>query len=722
MYTNIYFYFSLGNGVQSFFTFGKGDKNQLMGSATATREVTATATATNQMEKSASASRTMQNSVTTTRSVTVKKKSTVYKKKSWSDLIDDKEVSIDTLKMCSKYGYNVEGLYVVPEFLKLLKSLNQKQCDMAAKIKYPRDYGLSIKNGDVFDVVVIGCGAAGSVLAAKLSDEKDLNVLVLEAGTTPLMQSEIPALWANSIGTEMDWNYRAKEDETFGQSLDGKTVKVVRGKCLGGTTAINTMLYDRGLELDYQKLNNAGLTKWSFEDVLKYYKRSEDCRFEKITTSHTVSTYHNQGGKLCVDSFRNKKTVEIKLVYTKALKSLNYDTLDFFDVKNHQGFVTAIAIVKNGLRVNAAKAFLKNADKKYNLKISAKSLAKKVIFEDKKAVGVEFENAVGELIRVKSKKQVILSGGPIESPKLLLQSGIGPAELLNSLDIPVVVENDKVGENLQAHPIFLGLIVKFETQPIKSHSISEMVFEYLMKQTGPLATIGLCSFTGFIDVDNNGVPDIQILNFYYAQDDSIIMPSQLDAFNFNDEITEQIIDLNEGYDIQIIGISLLRPKNTGKVTIEKNCEDYKPVIEYGSLDESDVSTLVKAIKWVQKLMKSEAFKQYGPSFVPLKIEGGPEPNVESDEYWKYAIKHLTTMNIQMAGTCSMATDVSKGVLDEDLSVYGTENLMVVDSSALPVLFSAESCASSIMVAEKASDIVLEKLGCKEESNEESEEV
>lgn len=622
--------------------------------------------------------------------------------------------------MCHRYGYNVEGLYVVPEFLRLLQSLNKKQGHMASKIVYPRDYSLSIKNNDAFDIIIVGCGAAGSVLASKLSDEKDLNVLILEAGSKPLMQSEIPGLWANSIGSDMDWKYSAKEDTTFGQSLDKKSVRVIRGKCLGGNTALNNMMYDRGILSDYTKFELAGLTKWSFKDVLKFYKRSEDCRFEKITTNKTVRKSHKTGGQLCVDSFRNTRTVEIRQVYSKALSTVNYNTMDFFDEKNHKGFVSSVATVKEGLRVNAARAFLKNADRKYNLKIAARSMVKKVIFEGQKAVGVEFENSVGELIRVKSKKYVVLSAGPIGSPKILLQSGVGPKALLDPLKIPVVTDHKNVGLKLQAHPHFLGLVVKFETQPIKSSSISDMVFEYLMKQTGPLATIGLSSFTGFVDIDGNGEPDIQIFFYYYSGDDTVFMPSQLDAFNFNDAVTEQLIDLNENNDIQIVGISLLRPKNTGRVTLNQTYSDeYEPIIEFGSLDEQDVTSLLKAVEWVKNIVKSEALKAYGPSIVPLKIEGGPNPDLESKEYWRHAIKHLTSMNIQMAGTCSMATSQATGVVSEYLDVYGVKGLKVADSSVLPSLFSAESSAPTMMVAEKASDIIKQALGCLDEENSES---
>lgn len=675
----------------------------------------------NGMRNGAAASHTR--SVTTTRSVTVEKKSTVYKKRCWTDMNADKSsTSLNALEMCREYGYNVEGLYVVPEFLKLLNSLNKEQCNMASKVIYPRDYSLSIKSNDEFDVIVIGCGAAGSVLGAKISDEKNIKVLILEAGGAPLLESEIPGLWANSIGSTMDWNYFAEEDETYGQGLDKKRVQIIRGKALGGTTTLNTMLYDRGTEADYMKFESAGLTKWSWKDVLKYYMRSEDCKFEKITTSTTVSKSHSQGGKLRVDSFRNTRTVQIRQVFSKALSAVNYSTVDYFDVKNHKGFVSSIATVKDGLRVNAAKAFLKYADRKYNLKISARSLAKRIIFDDsKKAVGVEFENSVGELITVKCNKNVILSAGPIGSPKLLLESGVGPKDVLDSLKIPVVVDNKRVGSNLQAHPNFLGLVVKFESQPLKAYSVSEMVFEYLTKHTGPLANIGLGSFTGFIDVDGNGTPDVQIFFYYYSEDDTVFMPSQLDAFNFNDQITEQIIDLNDNNDIQMVGISLLRPKNTGQITIKKtDGGDYEPSVKYGSLDEEDVCTLIKAIEWVKNLVTSAAFKPYGPTIVPLKFEGGPEPNADSDDYWRFAIRHLTTMNIQMAGTCSMATDVSKGVVSEDLNVFGTKGLKVVDSSALPIIFSAESCAPSVMVAEKASDIIKKELGCQvDESDEKS---
>jgi choline dehydrogenase len=319
---------------------------------------------------------------------------------------------------------------------------------------------------------------------------------------------------------------------------------------------------------------------------------------------------------------------------------------------------------------------------------------------------------------VKSKKYVALSAGPIGSPKLLLQSGVGPKALLDSLKIPTVVCNEKVGMNLQAHPTFIGLLIKFETQPIASYSISEMVFEYLMKHSGPLATIGMSSFTGFIDIDGNGAPDVQIINYHYSEDDTVFMPSQLDALNYNDNITDQIIEVNDDHDIQIVGISLLRPKNTGMVSLTKTEDGYEPVVQFGSLHEEDVCTLIKAIKWVKKLMESAAFKQYGPSVVPLIIEGGPKPDAECDEYWRHAVRHLTTMNVQMAGTSSMAVEQSAGVVNEDLEVFDVEGLMVVDSSALPIIFSAESCAPSMMVAEKASDIIKEKLGCQDEDDDE----
>lgn len=709
------------NGVQPFsFTPNKDVSKSALESDRKIELGTATATAS---EKSNVTKKNTVSSFSTSRSVTVEKKSTIFKKKCWTNLNTHKSInSLDTLELCRKYGYNNEGLYVIPEFLKLLNSLNKEQCSMASHIKYPRDCSLSIKNDQAYDIVVVGCGATGSVIGSKISDLKDVSVLVLEAGDIPSIESEIPGLWANSIGTIMDWNLCAKEDKTFGQSLDKNRVKIIRGKCVGGTTCMNTMLYDRGTASDYIKFEKAGLTKWCWKDVLKYYKRSEDCKFEKITTSETVSNYHSQGGVMSVDSFRNTKTIKIREVYSTALKSVNCNTSDVLNVTNHHGFVSSLANVENGLRVNAARAYLSNIEKKYNLKIAAKSLVKKIIFEDQKAVGVEFINSVGKLIRVKCNKYVILCAGPIGSPQLLLESGVGPKNLLDSMNIPIVVNNEKVGSNLQAHPCFIGLLLKFEKGLIKSHSISEMVFEYLMKHTGPLATIGLCSFTGFIDVDGNGDSDIQLINYYYSQDDNLFMPSQLDALNYNDAITEQIIQVNENYDIQVVAISLLRPKNTGKVTIKKSDKKYEPVIEFGSLANEDVDTLLKAIAWVKKFIELPAFKNYGPSIVPFKFDDGPTPNVDCNEYWKYAIKQLTSMNIQMTGTCSMATQSSNGVVNEDLEVFGAQSLMVADSSVLPIMFSAESCAPSFMVAEKAADMLKKKLGClDDEDDEESEE-
>ncbi|XP_050548240.1 glucose dehydrogenase [FAD, quinone]-like [Daktulosphaira vitifoliae] len=658
---------------------------------------------------------------TTTRSVTTTTR--VVRKRTWATQSSNKAFNINMLDMCHRYGYNVDGQFVVPEFMKLLNALNRAQCHMASEILYPRDYCLSIKDEDKVDLIVIGSGTAGSLLAAKLSDNRDLKVLLLEAGNLPLMTSEIPGLWADSIGTEMDWKYFAVADETFGQSLDGKKVNVIRGKCLGGTTAMNNMLYDRGLEKDYLYLESIGLTKWGWKYALKLYKKSEDCKFEKITTSKTVKNFHSQGGKVSVDSFRNTRTLGIRQSFSKAISSSNLKTVDYFDVKNHRGFVSSIAMIKNGLRLNAARAFLTDANRKYNLRVALKSTAKRLLFEDNKVVGVEFENSIGELIKVRVTEGVVLSAGPIGSPQLLLQSGIGPKSLLNSLAIPEVAVNERVGSNLQAHASFLGMIVSFETQPLKAYSISEMVYEYLLKQSGPLANIGLSSFTGFIDVNEDGTPDVQIHFYYYSEDDTVFMPSQLDAFNFNDNITEQIIDINENNDMEIVGISLLHPTNSGNVIIEKTDNGYKPVIKYGSLHEDDVTTLLKAIEWFKKVLTSEAFEKYGPKIVPLKIAGGPEPNVDSEEYWKYAIKHLTTMNVQMAGTCSIALNPSEGVVNQNLKVFGVENLWVADSSVIPRIFSTESSAPTLFVAEKANDIIKNQLGCKgsNESNEDDDE-
>lgn len=646
----------------------------------------------------------------TTRSVVIEKK-TVYKKRCWSD-----QLGMNTLDICHRYGYNVEGLYAVPEFVRLLQSLNKQQRYMASRIVYPRDYSLSIRDGDAFDVIVVGSGAAGSVLAAKLSDVKDVNVLLLEAGGRPLTQSEIPGLWANSAGTEMDWAYAALEDATFGQSMEGRRVRLVRGKCLGGNTALNNMMYDRGIHSDYLRFEQAGLTRWGFEDVLKFYKRSEDCRFEKITQDKTVRHSHRTGGNLCVDSFRNTRTVHVRQVYSRAFAAVDYGTVDFFTVHKHTGFTSAVATVKEGLRVNAAKAFLRTADRKYNLKIAARSTVRRVLFEGKRATGVEFENSVGELVRVRANKLVVLSAGPVGSPQLLLQSGVGPRAELERAGVPAVAaDHAHVGGRLQAHPLFLGLVVTYAVPPVPATSVSEMVFEYLTRQTGPLATIGMSSYTGFVDVDGNGEPDVQMLFYYYSEDDTVFMPPQLDAMGFDDAVTGQLVELNDRADIQLVGVSLLRPVNAGRVTVNRTAVpgEYEPVVRFGSLHERDVATLLKAIEWLKKVVRSDALRPYGPAVVPLNITGGPPADAESAAYWRHAVKHLTTMNVQMAGTCAMATSQAAGVVSEDLDVFGLQSLKVVDSSVLPSLFSAESSAPSMMVAEKAADIIKKQLGCLE---------
>ncbi|XP_050430968.1 ecdysone oxidase-like [Adelges cooleyi] len=657
---------------------------------------------------------------TTTRSVTTVTTTTVFSKNIWASKNLSKSININMQDVCYKLGYNLEGQYVVPEFLKLLDSLNKAQVSMASEIVYPRDYSMSLQDGERVDVIVLGSGAGGSLLAAKLSDNKDLNVLLIEAGDKPPLTSEIPALWAGFANTKMEWNYRAQEDETFGQGLDGRRAKVIRGLCVGGTTAVSPMLYDRGILADYLALEAAGLTKWGWKTVMHLYKRSEDCRFETITSDKTIKQSHSLGGKVVVDSFRNRLTVDIRKCYDKALAPEHYSLLDFATVKSHLGFFSSVAMVKDGMRLNAARAALSDAGRKYNLRVAAKTTAKRLLFEGNRVTGVLVENSAGETITVKADKGVVVCAGPVGTPQLLVQSGVGPKNLLGSLGIPEVAVNERVGLNLQAHPTFLGLLVAFDSPPLKPYSISEMVFEYLMKKSGPLSNIGMTSFTGFIDVDKDGHPDVQIHLYYYSQEDTVVMPAQLDAFNFNEHVVEQIVKFNEEKAVQLIGISLMRPTNTGCVTIEKTECGYEPVIKYGSLSEEDVTTILKAIEWIKKLTAAEAFVKYGPKIQLLDFKGGPTPNVDCEQYWRHAIKHLTTMNVQMAGTSSMGLDASNGVVDQDLRVFGTESLWVADSSVLTKLFSGESCAPTMMVAEKANDLIKEHLGCKykEEDSEE----
>nr|XP_018900681.1 PREDICTED: glucose dehydrogenase [FAD, quinone]-like [Bemisia tabaci] len=619
------------------------------------------------------------------------------------------------VSVCRRYGYDSEGLYSIKAFTKLLESLNKAQCDIVQEIIYPADNSLSLRDDDTADYIVVGLGVAGSVIASRLSEIPSNSVIGLEAGGNPSLITEFPRLWTEAADTEYEWNYRLRADNYSCLSSEYQRGKLYKGRGLGGTSAIDLMIYDRCMTSDYEKFNEIGLPDWGYEACLKYYMKSEDARCEEIFTKvTTIRASHNSGGLLTVDSFYNSQTVSIRKSFGQCISELGMTSKDVFTEIDHDGFAPSLALIKDGLRVNVARAFLspREVRRRPNLKVCKFSYVTRLLLDDAntKVIGVEFRNRLGDLVKLYCNKEVILTAGAIESPHVLQNSGIGDPVDLARVGTILRKERPGVGKNLQMHPLFPGAIMTFKTPPIAQWPVGDMLYELIAHRKGPITNIGLTSYTGFVKTNTSDVPNLQIIPYYFSKEDSLFLNGQLAVFGYDEATRKKIREINRESSIAMFGVSLLYPKSVGSVYPETSNPYDHPVIDAKLLsDPEDIYSVLGGIDWVRGLEDSPVFQKFGAKFLPLYVDNCLYP-IGSREYWMEAVRHLTVPRKHPVGTCKMGLpDDPLAVVDPDFRFIGLDNLRIGDSSILPRIFSSDSSAVTVMIAEKCADRIMSQI-------------
>ncbi|MCU0498263.1 MAG: choline dehydrogenase [Anaerolineae bacterium] len=520
----------------------------------------------------------------------------------------------------------------------------------------------------MYDYIIVGAGSAGCVLANRLSANPNHKVLLLEAGG-PDQRTEIhvPLAWSQTLKTEVDWNY-----ETVPQAhLNGRRLYWPRGKTLGGTSAINAMIYMRGHPSDYDHWEELGNEGWSYEDVLPYFKLSED-------NSRGANRYHGTGGPLSViDPVAISPLSEAFVAAGRAI-GMPYQA-DFND-EDQEGVGLYQSTIRNGKRCSSAVAFLRPALERDNLTVITHAHTTRILFEGRCAVGVQYlENGFPREAR--AQREVILAAGAVNTPQLLMLSGIGPADHLREQEIKVISDLPGVGANLQDH-LVTGLS-NYSTQPVSLSNAMKphQVIRYLLTSTGMLQTNG-AEVGAYFTVDSSSpAPDIQV-HF-------------LPGFFVNHGFTR--VD-GHGF---ALGITVARPKSRGTIRLQSANPLVTPLIDpqYFS-DPSDLELLVAAFKRVRELVYSAPFDPYrGAELLP-----GWE--VQSDdqirEYMKWQIETI----YHPVGTCKMGHD-EMGVVNERLQVHTLENLRIADASIMPTIPGGNTNAPTIMIGEKAAELILQ---------------
>lgn len=594
-----------------------------------------------------------------------------------------------------------------------------------------------VANFGSYDFVIIGAGSGGSVLANRLTENPNWTVLLLEAGGDESFLTDIPLMAAIWHITDYNWGYKSPPHEEWRNRNDGYCLSMKEGKCnwprgkvLGGTSVINFMIYMRGDRRDYDSWSAQGNPGWSYEEVLPYFLKSENSKL-----SYQEDEYHGRGGYLDVTNppFVSK----LREPFLQSAEEMGYSVGDC-NGQRLAGFCVVQANLRRGRRVSASKAFLNPIMYRKNLHISKFSHVTKIIIDENNrvATGVEFMKN-GQKYRVRAKKEVLLSAGAFNSPQILMLSGIGPRDHLESLGINVL-EDLPVGENLQDHisQSTLTFLVNDTVTIVESRVATNLVntFNYLFKGTGPLTVPGGAEAIAFINtknvfrnemdgnrtwrsegdvrtntvVANEDVPDIElVLGLGALTGDT--SGSLRSLFGVTDEFYQRVFKDYEGQDAFSIVPVLLQPKSKGRVQLRSTNPFDWPIIEANYFqEEDDLDTMVRGIKEAIKLASSRPFKKFNTTLFPRKYPGCENLAFNSDKYWACFARHATVSLGHFTGTCKMAPRQNFGVVDSKLNVYGIRNLRVVDASIMPTITRGHTNAPIIMIGEKASDFIKEK--------------
>ncbi|HUR86181.1 MAG TPA: GMC family oxidoreductase N-terminal domain-containing protein [Solirubrobacteraceae bacterium] len=519
-----------------------------------------------------------------------------------------------------------------------------------------------------YDYVVVGAGSAGCVLANRLSADPGVRVLLLEAGGKDRSPNiRIPVAFPKQFHTKLDWDY-ATEPEPH---VDGRALYIPRGKGLGGSSSMNAMLYVRGRPLDYDGWAAQGAPGWSYEDVLPYFKKSED-------NVRGASEWHGAGGPLRVSEQRSPRPLDRRLI--AACEAAGIRRIDDINGPEQDGVSMFQVNQRNGMRFSAADAYLRPVRDRPNLTIRTGAMVLGVQLQRTRAVGVRVARRGGRSELLRAEREVVLCAGAIGSPQLLQLSGIGAPGDLRAVGIGVRHELPGVGANLQDHPFVTVLSEVTDEHTLYGADKPKPLAEWLLRRSGPLSST-VAEVVAFHRT-RPGLPaaDIQF---------------HMGAAYFDDHGAETY----DGH-CMTVGPVLVSPQSRGRLWLRSADPRDKPRILTNSLAEpEDLASLVAGVELAREFAAQRPLQEI---FV-REIKPGPaavdRADIEAD------IRRRLMLIYHPAGTCRMSDSRDDAVVDSGLRVHGLEALRVADASIMPTIVGGNTHAPTVMIAERAADLI-----------------
>lgn len=527
-----------------------------------------------------------------------------------------------------------------------------------------------------FDYIVVGAGSSGSVVASRLSERSDLKIALLESGGPDTSVFLKMPLAYRTIRSNLmfDWGYET-DPEPF---ADQRVVPAARGKVLGGSSSVNGMMYSRGHPGDYDQWAQMGARGWSYEEVLPYFRKSE-------RNWRGSSEVHGDSGPMNVAPSTSDEPIASAVL--SAARALKCRVVDDFDAGDPEGFGLPDRTTTPGRRASASKAFLDPARRRANLEIFTDAHAARILVENGRAVGVQFVRK-GQVHEIRAEREVILCGGAYGSPQLLMLSGIGPADHLRQSGITPIMDLPGVGQHLQEHPLVpMGFSVRKELKfgaRLRADRIALSAAYWMLTGRGFAASqplVGLGYYKSRPGIDR---PDLE----------SIFLPTHLNAQVWFPGVRKKVPDMLTSFNV------VLRPGSRGFVKLRSSDPMDRPRIQFNLLqDPNDLALMRHAVRWTREFVRQADLADHVGEAV------FPASSVQSDSELDAFIRQMVVTAQHPTSTCRMGNDAD-AVVDPELRVRGVNGLRVADASVMPTLIGGHTNAPSIMIGEKAADLIL----------------